>query len=681
MSSTRSAAPRCAALVGPYLSGKTTLLESLLSAAGAVARKGSVQDGSAVGLTSPEAKARKMSTEIAVACCEYLGDRWTFLDCPGSVELGAEALSAAMVADVAVVVCEPDADKAMALGPLLKRLDDAGIPHMLFVNKVDTLGQDGLRIRDLVQALQAVSARPLVLREVPIREGGGVTGYVDLVSERCYQYKPHAASDQVPMPDTVREREASARQEMLEALADFDDELLAKLLDEVPPEKAEVYGQLRKDLQRDLIVPVFFGSAENDNGIRRLLKALRHETPEPAAAAERLGIAEGAGVAAQVFRTLHAPHSGKLSFARVFRGTVADGMTLAGERVSGLYRPQGGEQAKLAQAGPGEVVALGRMAGVGTGDLLTDTGPSARCPAWPEPDAPVYGLALQAVNRNDEVKLSAALQKLLEEDPGLRFEQNADLGELVLWGQGDIHLQLALDRLRGKYNLPVRSRAPQVAYKETIRKGCAQHSRFKRQTGGHGQFADVHVEVSPLPRGGGFAFSDRIVGGAIPRQFIPAVEAGLREALASGPLGFPVVDVAVALTGGQFHAVDSSEQAFRTAGRQAMAEALPKCEPVLLEPVMSVAIDCPAECTAKVQRLVTGRRGQLLGYDLRPGWTGWDEVRATMPQAEMHDMILELRSITQGVGTFTFAFDHLAELIGRLADKAVSQRHAHMAAQ
>jgi elongation factor G len=675
------AAPRCAAIVGPYLSGKTTLLESLLFATGATPRKGSVKDGTAVGDSSPEAKARRMSVEIGIAGTEYLGERWTFLDCPGSVELAIEARNAMMVCDVAIVVCEPDPDKAVALGPLFKFLDDNGIPHMLFVNRIEQAGTQTLRVRDLMEVLQSVSQRPLVLRQVPIRDGDHVTGYVDLVSERAYHYSPHAASELIAVPETVRDREQSARQDLLEKLADFDDDLLTALLEDVSPAREEIYRQLSADLATGLIVPVFLGSAENDYGIRRLLKALRHEAPGPAGTAARLGIEPRGTAVAQVFRTLHAQHTGKLGIARVWHGTVTDGMTLGGERVSGVFRLQGAEQKKLSSAEAGEVVALGRMEKVRTGDLLSDEGAPERSPLWPEPAPQVFALALQAEQRSDEVKLTSAIQKLLEDDPGLSFEQSTDTGELLLWGQGDIHLQISMDRLRSRFNVPVTGRAPQVAYKETIRRRTAQHARFKRQTGGHGQFADVHVEIEPLPRGSGFAFADSVVGGAVPRQFIPAVETGARDYLVQGPLGFPVVDVAVRLTGGQFHAVDSSEQAFKTAGRMAMAEGLPKCEPVLLEPIMAVTIAVPSDFTAKAQRLISGRRGQILGYDARPGWAGWDEVNARLPQSEMHDLIVELRSLTQGVGTFTFAFDHLAELTGRLADRAVEMRQAQTAAQ
>jgi elongation factor G len=341
----------------------------------------------------------------------------------------------------------------------------------------------------------------------------------------------------------------------------------------------------------------------------------------------------------------------------------------------------GHDQQKLAQAVAGEVVGLGRMDHVATGDLLSDKGPPQRSPLWPDPPPHVFALAIHAEQRNDEVKLTAAVQKLAEEDPSLKLELNQDTGELVLWGQGEIHLQIALERLRNRYNVAVRSRAPQVGYKETIRKPVSQHARFKRQTGGHGQFADIHVEIKPQPRGSGFVFDEKVVGGAVPRQFIPAVESGVRDYLGHGPLGFPVVDVAVTLTGGQFHAVDSNEQAFKTVARMAMTEALPKCEPVLLEPILTVIIAAPSEFTPKVQRLVSGRRGQILGFDVRPGWDGWDEVRATLPQAEIHDLIIELRSMTLGVGSYTWQFDHLSELSGRLADRAVEIRQSLTAAQ
>jgi elongation factor G len=670
-------APRCVALVGPYLSGKTTLLEALLFASGTTSRRGSVRDGNSVGDHAAEARARSMSTEINVATANFLGDPWTILDCPGSVELLYEAQQAMLVADTVIVVCEPEVERAITVSALLHFLARHDIPHMLFINKLDAASA---RVRDVLAALQSVSERPLVLRQVPLRGGEGeITGYVDLVSERAYRYRPGQASDLIPLPDGFWDREGDTRTSLVEKLADFDDELLEQLLEDVQPSKEDIYQHLTKDFQKNLIVPVFVGAAGQDYGVRRLWKALRHEAPGPAETASRLGIAPDGEPLAQVFKTYHLPHTGKLSLARVWRGSVAEGNVLNGVRVAGVVKLLGGQQEKVPAGNMGEVVGLTRMDEIQTGMMLT---PSGKADPLPQPDKPqpVYGLAVHAEKRGDDVKLTGSIGRLIEEDPTLALEQNAEMREMVLWGQGDVHLQIALDRLRNRQNLSVVGHHAAVPYKETIRKGAQQHSRFKRQSGGHGQFADCTIEVKALPRGSGFTFTDSVVGGAIPRNYIPAVEEGVIEALTHGPLGFPVVDVAVNLITGQFHAVDSSDMAFKTAGRQAIQEALPKCDPILLEPIDEVEISVPNAFTARVQRLVSGRRGQILGYDAKPDWQGWDVVRAHLPQSELHDLIVELRSLTLGVGSFARKFDHMAELTGRIADKVVQSR-AQEAAQ
>ena len=673
MSDSQDPAPRCVALVGSYLSGKTTLFESLLHVCGAVPRKGTVKEGNTIGDSAPEARARQMSTELSVASAEFLGGPWIFIDCPGSIELAQETFNALMVADAAIVVCESEIERAMTVAPILKFLEDHGIPHCLFINKMDTASAS---VAEMIEALQAVSSLPLVLRQVPIRDGEHITGYVDLASERAYQYKPGEASDLIELPDTMVDRKETARTELIEKLADFSDTLLEQFLEDVVPEKSELYQDLAKDMAEGLIVPVLLGAGLGDHGVRRLLKLLRHEVPHAAATAARRGVGAGGEALAQVFKTNFVPHAGKLSLVRVWRGEIKDGMTLNGARIAGLFRMQGHNIDKVASAGIGEVVALGRMDEINTGDVLTPSGETKDELTWPEKLTPVYALAVEAENRSDEVKLTGAIGRLAEEDPSLALEQNPDTQQMLVWGQGELHLQIAFNRMANKANLKVKSHMPRVPYKETIRKSTSQHGRFKRQTGGHGQFGDVHIDIKPLPRGSGFNFSQTISGGVVPRQYIPAVESGVKDYMNEGPLGFPVVDMAVILTDGSYHAVDSSEMAFKQAARIAMTEGMSKCDPVLLEPIYMVRIAVPSEYTSRAQRLISGRRGQFLGFDARPGWKGWDEVSANMPQSEIRDLINELRSLSLGVGTFTYRFDHLQEITGKLADQVIEQRQA-----
>ena len=663
--------PRSIALVGPFSSGKTTLLENLLFAAGAIPRKGNVKEGNMVGDASAEARARQMSVEVSAVTFEHMDETFTVLDCPGSLEFIQEAMDAVVGVDAAVVVVEPDIDRVIALAPIFKFLERHGVPMMLFVNKMD---RAEVGVPELLAALQEQSDRPLVLRQVPIRDGEDITGYIDLVHERAYQYKPGEASSLIQIPDTMTGDEQQARTEMLESLADFDDTLLEQLLEDVIPPNDEIHAALHKDFNEGLLVPVLLGAAEQENGVRRLLKALRHDVPEAAETAERAGLGDGDEAAVQILKTYNLPSSGKVSLARVWRGSIGDGASLGGQRIGSINTMSGQALTKISKAEAGQIVALGRMDGVKTGQLFS-TGEEMEAPealAVPVLE-PVYAFAINAENRADEVKLSDALHKLLEEDRSLGTMQDQEAHQHLLRGQGEMHLKVALDRLRNRFSLPLVTEPPKIPYKETVRKPVERvQGRHKKQSGGHGQFGDVYIDVKPSPRGSGFEFKNSIVGGVVPRQYIPAVEAGARMFCQKGPLGFPVVDVAVNLVFGSFHAVDSSEMAFQTAARIAMSEALPKCHPILLEPISNVTVYVPNLFTPQIQRLLSGRRAQILGFEAREGWNGWDQVNALLPQSELADLIIELRSLTRGVGTYDYRFEHLQELSGKLADDVVA---------
>ncbi|MBL8895190.1 MAG: elongation factor G [Rhizobiales bacterium] len=677
----RIAGPRNIALVGPYLSGKTTLLESILFRSGAIQRQGKIADKSTVGDASPEARAHGMSVELNVATVNFMGEMITFVDCPGSIEFSQDARAALAGCDAAIVVCEADDKKVPALQVILKQLDDLDVPRLLFINKIDK--SEG-RLTDVLAYLQPASSKPLIMRQLPIWKNGIVTGFVDLALERAFIYREHAPSEVIEMPADLLDSEKEARFAMLEKLADYDDELMEQLLSDIEPPRDRVFSDLRRELAEGLITPVLVGSAENGNGILRLLKALRHEVPPVAALAQRLGLKPGPGATVQVLKTFHTAHGGKLSLARVLSGEFADGAVFYGgngqeARTAGLFQLTGNTPTKIAKVQAGDTVALGRLEGMATGETLSTAKGSTPQLIKIDVSPGVYGLAISVSDRKDEVKLTSAIAKLIEEDPSLSLEHNQDTHEIVLWGQGEMHLRVALERLDNKFGVKANARPRRIAYKETIRKPTQIRGRHKKQSGGHGQYGDVVVEIKPLSRGEGFEFTDTITGGVVPKQYIPAVEQGVRDWMVHGPLGFAVVDFTVNLSDGSYHDVDSSEMAFKTAARIAMTEGMPQCSPVLLEPIVAVDIHVPSDATSRINQIVTGRRGQLLGFDAREGWPGWDTVKAHMPESEIGSLIIELRSATAGVGTFTFTHDHMAELVGRQAEQVVATRKAEAA--
>jgi len=521
---------------------------------------------------------------------------------------------------------------------------------------------------------------PLIARQIPIREGEKVTGFIDVALERAYHYVPGKESEPMALPEELAEREAQARTQLLEQLADHDDNLLEQLLMDQVPEPGTVFADLRRETSDNLGVSVLFGSAQNGWGVRRLLKALRHEAPGPESTAARLGVD---APAVHAFKIYHGGTVGRLALGRVVGGPVhenSDFKSSRGEhgRLGALFAVQGDKTAKISEAANGDVVAIAKADNVKAGDWLG----AGKLPPPVEIGLPSRNcaLAIEPADRKDDVKLSGALARILEEDASLTLEQDEASHEMRLRGVNDEHLKTALAKLKRRYGVEVKHHPPSIGYRESIRKPV-QHvrGRHKKQSGGHGQYGDVIIEVRPLARGEGFQFDEKIHGGAIPKQWIPAVEQGVKDALQKGPLGFPVVDVGVTLVDGSYHSVDSSELAFRLAGRIAMQDALAQAVPHLLEPVQKLVLVTPSSAASRVSSAVASRRGQMLGMGPREGWTGWDRIEALIPESELGGLEAELRSMSQGLASYEAEFDHLAELSGHLADKVVQQQEAEPA--
>jgi elongation factor G len=656
--------------VGPAGAGKTSLAEAMLFAAGTTDRLGSTANGSSIGDSSPESRQRGGSTELNLYNFDYLGDQFAIVDVPGSIGFAADGARAIAMADVAIVVVDPDPARAPLAAPALRALDELGIPHIIFVNRID---QAHGRVRDLLSALQPISVSPLIARQVPIWDGEKVGGFVDLALERAFKYRPSQESERIEIPAELQDREIEARTHMLEQLADHDDELLEQLLMDETPSREKVLQDLARETGESLGVSVLFGCATSSWGVRRLLKALRHEGPAPQAAASRLGVTDPSMYA---FKIIHGP-TGRLALCRVLGGKIDEGSDIKtddGEhaRVGSLFKVQGEKTQKASEAHDGDVVAVAKIDSVKAGQWLG----SGKLPPPVELELPARNcaIAIEPADRKDDVKLSGALQRLAEEDSALVVEHDEANHELRLRGVNDEHLNTVLARLQRRYGVAVKSHPPAIGYRESIRKPVTQKGRHKKQSGGHGQFGDVIIEVRPLARGEGFHFEEKIHGGAIPKQWIPAVEDGVREAMHKGPLGFPVVDLAVTLIDGSYHSVDSSELAFRLAGRLAMHDALGSAQPHLLEPMHKLSVVCPTSATSRISSAIASRRGQMLGLAPRDGWTGWDRIDALLPEAELSGLEAELRSQSQGLATYEAEFDHLAELNGPLADKVIQQR-------
>jgi elongation factor G len=653
------------AFVGPHHAGKTTLVEAVLARCGAIPRRGSIADGTTVTDHEPEDVSHAQSTTVGFAHCTCGNVDLTIIDAPGFIDFYEETKLVLSGADAAVVVVEADPARVVQTKALVDYLESRTMPHCFMINKLDRPGAD---FEGTLAALQSLYGRHVVAEQWPLftraaanEKTSGFSGYVDLADMKGYAFESDGEKESA-IPGDVLERVRAAHGELLEAMADFDDHLMEELLEGVEPPLDEVERDLCNECSHDQIVPVLVAASATGAGVPALLRALERWFPSPKDApvldAEGRAIEPdpSAAVIAYVIKTLIHPQSGKLSVVRVVRGTLKSDATLTdisqGDekvRSGGLYRLQGKKQEAITEAGPGAVVAIARLEPVKTGDVLSTNG-RVLLPRVVLSE-PCFAIAIKPKERIDEAKIFQMLARIVDEDPSLKLTRAEITGELLLLGSGEQHVAIAVERLARKYKVEVETAAPEIPYLQTITAGTEIHSRYKHQTGGHGQFGDVWLRFEPRERGSGVTFEEKIVGGVVPRQFIPAVEKGVREALAHGPNGYPVTDLHVTLYDGQYHDVDSSEQSFKTAAGMGVRDALPKCHPAVLEPISRVNVTVPTQYTSTVIQQLTGKRGQILG--MNPAvQSGFDVVEADVPQVELSRYITELRTGTQGLGTF-----------------------------
>jgi elongation factor G len=666
-------------IVGSHHAGKTTLVEAILAHCGAIGRKGSVTEGTTTTDYEPECIDHAQSTCVGFAHCAAPSTssgqaiEMTLIDCPGFIDFFEETKLALAGCDAAVVVIEADPARVAQTQMLLEYVESRKLPHLFLVNKMDRPGAD---FAGTLEELQRCYGRHVVAEQWPIGAAETFKGFVDLANRKAYLFEADKAKEDA-IPGDLKDRVESAHGQLLEAMADFDDHLMEELLEGVEPPQDEVEKDLCEECSHDQIVPVLAAAGLPGWGVSALVQAMEKWFPSPLEAAQvdaegrRIEPKTDGPVVANVIKTVIHPQSGKLSIVRVISGTLKSDATLTnisknGEKVrsAGLYRLQGKKQEAVSEAGPGSIVAIARMESVATGDTLTENGFKVLLPRVPLSE-PVFAVAIKPKDRMDEAKISQMLARIIDEDPALRLERAPITNELLLLGSGEQHVNIAVERLTRKFKVEVTTAPPMIPYQETITANAEVHSRYKHQTGGHGQFGDVWLRFQPRERGNGVTFEEKIVGGVVPRQFIPAVEKGVREALMHGSVGgYPVTDIHVTLFDGAYHDVDSSEQSFKTAASMGVRDALPKCNPVVLEPIVRVRVTVPTQYTSTVIQQLTGKRGQILGMNPAEK-SGHDVVEADVPQVELARYITELRTATQGMGTYSWRHERFDPVPGK----------------
>ena len=678
---------RNVALISHGGAGKTSLAEAMLFDAGAIPRLGSVDAGSATLDHDPDEQKRKQSINLAIGTLEAEGSRITLVDTPGYADFQSDVIEALAAVDAAVVVIDASAGVEVGTEAVWRLADERKLPRFVFINKMDRENANFDAVLDQLKARFGPKIAPVYL---PIGSAEGFKGYVDVIEQHANVYEGGSPKE-APIPDELRAGEEQRREALVEAAAEASDELMNKYLEGEEISDAEIEAALHKGTREGTVVPVFVGSAHKNIGVRELTAMIAKHVPSAAEVGGR-ATTDGTQIApdpsgqfvAQVFKTTADPFVGRLTFFRVVSGSLKaqdhlwNATQKEEERIGNVLGLMGKDQSNMPQVGPGDIVAVAKLASTQIGDTLVADRAHALELAKPTFPEPTLQVSIEPESKADLDKLGQALQRMLEEEPAMRVHREDGTGETILTAMGDAHVDVIVERLKRKFGASVKTGTPHVPYRETIRKPTKIDNRFKRQTGGHGQFGHVVIEFEPMESGSGFEFGNRIVGGVVPKQYIPAVEKGLREAMNEGVLaGYPVVDMKATLVDGSYHTVDSSEMAFKVAASQALKRAFPEANPILLEPILEVEVVVPDEYMGDVMGQITSKRGHVLGMDSN---NGMQQLRAQVPQAEMFHYATELRSITQGRGRFSSKLDHYAEVPHNVAEKVIAEHESKVGA-
>lgn len=657
---------RNVALVGHGSAGKTSLAEALLFCAGAIARMGRVEDGSTVTDFDPEEQRRTISVSLALAPFELDDHKVNIIDTPGYADFVGDVVAALQTADLALFVVSAVEGVEVQTEIAWRLAERRGIPRAIFVNKLDRERASYQRTIDDLKAKFGAGVAPL---QLPIGEESELTGVVELLNDVAVTYPGDTPTgEEGPVPDAMETEEHTVHDALVEGIVVADDDLMERYLGDEPIDTSELAKALAAGIASATVFPVLCGSATKLVGVDRLAKFLIDEAPAPAAADGATG--------AFVFKTIVDPYVGHVNLFKVLQGSVkhddvlTNARSKADERLHQLFVMRGKEQDTVTEVPAGDIAAVAKLANTGTGDVLTTKGSAVEVDVL-EPPEPLLAVAIHAKSKADEDKLANALHRLQEEDPVLRIERNAETRQTVLRGMGETHLSIATEKLHRKFGVEIETEDVRVAYRETISGTAEAEGKVKKQSGGHGQFAVAWLRVEPKPRGEGNEFVDAIVGGVIPRNFIPAVEKGVADAEEhGGALGFPVVDVKVTCFDGKHHPVDSSEMAFKTAASIGLRDALSKANPMLLEPVSELVVTVPEANQGDIMGDLNGKRGRIQGSASVGG--GEVEIVANVPTSEMLRYSIDLRSMTGGRGRYTLHHSHYDPVPAHVVDKVVA---------